>query len=143
MKHLVIITLLICASAITILGRDFDVSVAVQADSEEMGQMVENYLTAKLKTLNDVKLRDEGGWNIKVMVTESTAADNTPQFTISAVITSEGKCAVLNSKSQVVSSEPCDRFENFGVFSGTGTDLKDMCDELVADVNDGSLEPLR
>ncbi len=143
MKNLIIVMLFICASALTAFGQDFTVSVAVQADSEEIGQKVENYLNAELRTIDGVKLGDEGNWNIRVMVTENKTEGDTPGYTLSAVVTSESNCAVLNSKSQMISSEECDKFENFGVFTGTADDLKEMCDELIADFNEGNLEPLR
>jgi hypothetical protein len=143
MKNTFIVLLLICVSALNAFGRDFTVSVAVQADSEETGQKVEKYLTEQLSTLSGVKLGDEGQWSIKVMVTENRSEGKVPTYTISAVITSESKCAVLNGKSKVISSEGCDKFENFGVFAGTQTDLKEMCEELIADFNEGNLEPLR
>lgn len=143
MKNIIIVIFLICVSALTAFGRDFTVSVAVLADSEAMEQKVEKYLTEKLVTLQGVKLSDEGKWSIKVMVTENKNAGEETNYTISAVITSESNCTVLNSRSKVISAEECAKFENFGVFAGTQTDLKEMCEELIADFNDGSLEPLR
>ncbi|MEZ5428109.1 MAG: hypothetical protein R2747_17690 [Pyrinomonadaceae bacterium] len=144
MKKFFIIFLFLCVSAISAMARDFNVTVAVRADSDEMSQQVENYLLGELSQLKDVRISQNGDWSIRVMVLENKVPEGSEKsYTLSAVITSESKCTVINTQGKTVSAQECDRFENFGVFAGTKTNLKDMCEELIADFDANNLDPLR
>lgn len=144
MKKVIFAVLFLSLLAIAGVARDIEVSVEVQSDNAEIEKKVEKYLADKINLMEKTKVGDNGKWNILVMVTENTSEDKTENvYTISAVITSDSNCSDPQSGTKTVSTNACARFENFGVFAGSESDLKDMCDELVADFYEGSLEPLR
>ncbi|MCW5961448.1 MAG: hypothetical protein KIS76_14890 [Pyrinomonadaceae bacterium] len=140
MKKAILLVLFILMTAFTAMAGDLKVSIAVVADDEKTADTIENYLSSELNAIEGVAVSDEGSWVIKIMVTEGLTEENSPKYTLSAVITAAAKCLGSEGDFNKVASTQCERFENFGVFAGPKAELENMCKELIEDFKEGSLD---
>jgi hypothetical protein len=144
MKKLFTVLFLICITTISAFALDFKISVDVRADDEQIEQSVKNYVVQGLRAIKDVKVVEKGDWNIRIMVIKHKLEDQkTYTYSLSAVMSSQASCAVKDSQQKTVSSETCDRLEDFATYMGGEKNLPTMSRDFVSDFNSNILEYMR
>lgn len=144
MKKIFAILFFTCLMTISGLAVDFKISVNVQAENEQIEQSVKKHLVQELSSIKDVQVVEKGNWNMRVMVVKHKLKDSKNfTYSLSAVISSQANCSVIDGQAKVVSTKACDRFEDFATYMGGEDNLVTMSKEFVNDFNTGILEFMR
>ena len=144
MKKIFTILFFICAMTLSAFALDFNISVDVRADDQQIEQNVKKYIVQELSSIKDIKVVEEGDWNMRVMILKHKLKDKADfTYSLSAVISSQAKCSAMNAQAKDVSSETCDRLEDFAVYMGGKENLETMSREFISDFNSGVLDFMR
>lgn len=142
MKRIALFTVLftlIFAFSASAQTRRFKVSLSVQAENQDIADVVETYLTRELRAISDVDIVEEGFYQIKVFVLQSeTASGRMTGYTVSTVINWRATC--VNSEGK---TRPCYVYDDAYLNTSPPEQLKQLMTEIITDFNTRSLKPLR